>query len=84
MKPKTTKEKWNERGIKITLSKNGLNLLADMLADGCPRKFDGLGTTPIVCPLFSQSSPGNMCFRCWKKFLNHISDMEDENVSTDG
>lgn len=74
---KTSKEKWNECGIKITLSKNGLDLLAHVISDGCPRKFIGTETIPIVCPLFDQASPGNLCFRCWKKFLNHISDMED-------
>ena len=82
MKNKTVKEKWEEFGVNINLTKTGCNILAEMMADGCPRKFVGIESIPIECPLHSQFNPGNMCFICWKKFFTKFIVTEEKTNGT--
>ena len=75
---KTANERWKYYGVNITLTEKGLDELAKMIANGCPSKFVGYDKLePISCPLHSSPSPGNMCFRCWKKHLKNMSTMEE-------
>lgn len=64
---KNRAEQLKENGIDIKLTKAGQNLLAEILAEGCPIKFVLDDVYSISCPY--QYHDKTTCKKCWKKWL---------------
>lgn len=58
-----------EMGIEIKLTKEGAKELADILADGCPIKFEFDEHFPISCPMWRSHTS---CKACWHEFLKKL------------
>lgn len=62
-------EELERLGIGIYLTKEGAELLAKILEDGCPVKIDSGSTTPVNCPYTWLKSNNATCKLCWKNWL---------------
>ena len=57
-------------GIHIRLTKDGCDLLAKILSDGCPVKTHFSDFQPINCPYNIATTTSLNCESCWKKWLS--------------
>ena len=64
----TTLDEFNNIGIKITITNDGVEILSKILSDGCPVKFYQHYPIAINCPLH-YAGGYNTCEQCWKKYL---------------
>lgn len=61
-------------GIEIKLTKQGVDVLSNIMADGCPVKMLVDGYEHISCPLFYNSTDKFTCRICWKKWLEYFKE----------
>lgn len=57
-------------GIDLYLTKEGKQLLAKILADGCPVKMSCDGVELVSCPYTWTTAKNYNCERCWNSWLN--------------
>lgn len=63
-------------GIDIRLTKQGCDLLAKILSDGCPVKTHFSDFEPIKCPYNIATTTSLNCESCWKKWLSAFVEEE--------
>lgn len=62
-------EELSRLGINLDLTRDGAEVLAKILANGCPVKIDSGEAVPISCPYYRTHLASFNCEKCWKNWL---------------